>query len=141
MKTKLLLLVTFFVCCVWTADSQTGNVFVAQTFKAKTPDGGTAAERDSLYMEWLENVVKKNEKIVGRRDFRHYFGQDSRDWVVITEYRSLSDFEIADSLNGQLARKRWPDDKKRAEFFQKLTRYWETVHADEVYRILPKFTK
>ena len=141
MKTTLMLLVVFLICSVWTAHAQTGNVFIVQTFKAKMPEGGTAAERDSLYMEWVENVAKKNEKILSHRDFRHYFGQDSRDWIVITEYRSLTDFEATDSINVQLARKRWPDDKKRADFNQKLFRYWEPIHADEVYRILPKFSK
>jgi len=141
MKTSILLLLTLSVCCVWSVQAQTGNVFIVQTFKAKLPDGGTGAERDSLLMERIENVVKKNDKILSQRHFRHYFGQDSRDWIVITEYRNFADFEVADSLNGQLARKHWPDDKKRAEANRKLGSYFEPMHSDEVYRIVPKFTK
>jgi len=141
MKILLILLFAIFVCLSQTAVAQTGNVFVVQTFKTVIPEGGSAAERDSLYSEWYERMAKKNDKIVSRKDFRHYFGQDSRDWVVITEYRNLADFEASESVNSELAQKAWPDSKKRAEFFRKFLRYFEGGHSDEVYRQLTKFGK
>lgn len=121
--------------------AQTGNIFHVRTFTSVMPPGGSARERDSLLAEYLEHVVRKNDKIVSARHFRHYFGKDSRDWVLVVEYRKLEDYEAAVAVNQELSRKRWPDEAKRADFNRKLLRYWEPQHSDEVLRIVPGLSK
>ncbi len=124
-----------------TANAQQGNIVTMVTYKTEWPEGGRLAERDSLMGLWFENVVKKNVNIIHFQYFTHYYGKDSRDFVVLAEYKSLTDMAIADSMNTVLWRQYMPDAKKRAEFNQKLGRYFERGHSDEIYYILPKFTK
>lgn len=80
------------------------------------------------------------QKFGSQKNFRHYYGSDFRDWVVITEYKTWADIEAAAGINQELNKKKWPDDKKRAEFFRKVMKYFPT-HSDEIYRELPKFGK
>jgi hypothetical protein len=104
------------------------------------PEGGSAAERDSLLSEWFEAVPKKNEKILRVINLSHLYGSDSHDWVIIEEYKSWDDVEAARKLNQELFMKHWSDAKKRAQFNQKLRKYF-TGHSDEIYNELPKFRK
>ena len=90
---------------------------------------------------WFENVAKKNGVVIQINYFVHYCGGDGRDFVIMSEYKSLSDVVTADSVNTALWRQFMPDAKRRTEFNQKLGRYFETGYSDEIYRILPKFMK
>ena len=117
-----------------------GHLYVVTTWKTVMPEGGSAAERDSLLLEWVEGVMKKNDKILSQKNFRHYYGSDLRDWVVITEYKTWADIEESSKINKELNKQKWPDDKERKEFFKKLMKYFGT-HSDEIYMEMPKFGK
>lgn len=123
------------------ANAQQSNVVTVTTYKTVWPEGGKIAERDSLMNLWFENVAKKNGKIIHINYFVHYWGSDSRDYVIMAEYKSLSDMEKADSISTALWRLYMPDAKKRAEYNQKLGRYFDLMHSDEIYHTVPKFTK
>lgn len=134
------LICCFFISSIATAQDES-HVYIVVTYKAVMPENGTAAERDSLLSEWVEAVLKKNDKILSSKNLRHFYGGDSRDWVVISEYASWADIAEAIKVNQELAKKRWPDDKERREFFRKLGEYWLPSHSDEIYNELPKFKK
>lgn len=143
-------LIYFFVgiCCFFLLFNKTayaqeeGHIYAVVTWKAVMPDGGTEAERDSLMSEWVESTLKNNDKILSSKTLRHLSGSNSNDWVVITEYESWADIEAARKMNQELNKKKWPDDKKRAEFFRKLGKYFSGYsHSDEIYSELPKFKK
>jgi len=143
-------LVYFFagICCFFLLlnmaayAQEEGHVYVVATYKAVMPDGGTAAERDSLLSEWVEAVEKNNDKIISSKTLRHLYGNNSNDWVVITEYKNWADIEAAHKMNLELNKMKWPDDKKRAEFFRQLGKYFSGYsHSDEIYTELPKFKK
>jgi len=120
-------------------EEEEGHIYVVSTFKIAMPEGGSGDERDSLLMELIE-AQKSNEKVLSSKNLRHRYGSDFRDWVVIAEYATWADIEEAANINQELNRKKWPDDKKRAAFFQKLFKYFPT-HSDEIYTNLPKFDK
>ena len=122
------------------AQEKEPHFFVVTTWKTVMPDDGSAVERDSLMKEWTEKVLKKNEKIISQKNFRHYYGSDVRDWVIITEYKTWGDIEAAAKISQKLNKKSWPDDKKRSEFFKNLMKYFGT-HSDEIYKDMPKFSK
>ena len=133
------------VCCLLLnslsfTQEEERHFYVVTTWKTVMPEGGTAAERDSLMLEWVEGVLKKNDKIISQKNFRHYYGSDVRDWVIITEYKTWGDIEEAAKISQELNKKKWQDDKKRAEFFKNLMKYFGT-HSDEIYREMPKFGK
>lgn len=135
------------ICCIFVFSHGVANAqdeshaYVAVTYKAIMPDDGTVAERDSLLSEWTEAVTKKNDKILSSTNLRHFFGSDNRDWVVFVEYESFADIAEAIKVNQELAKKRWPNEKERSEFFQKLGKYFLPLHSDEIYTALPKFDK
>ncbi len=117
-----------------------GHVYVVVTWESIMPDGGTAEERDALVSEYVEAVIKKNDKIISHKNLRHMYGGNNHDWVVINEYATFADIAEASELNQKLSEKKWPNEKKRTEFFRKLGKYF-TGHADEIYRALPEFDK
>lgn len=135
------LLFAAFLICFCSVNAQQRNILTVVTYKTVWPEGGKLIERDSLMNVWFENVAKKNDKIIHMNYFVHYWGSDSRDFVVMTEYKSLADMVKSDSINTALWREYMPDAKKRSEFDQKLRRYFELLHSDEIYRTMPKFSK
>jgi hypothetical protein len=120
-------------------EEEEGHIYVVTTSRAVMPDDGTEAERDSLIME-LRDAQKSNEKVLSQINLRHTYGNDSHDWVVITEYKSWADIPEAGKINQELNKKKWPDEKERQDFFRKLGKYFDG-HSDEIYTELPKFGK
>ncbi|MFA8435539.1 MAG: hypothetical protein ACEPOZ_13555 [Marinifilaceae bacterium] len=117
-----------------------GNFFIVTTWKTVMPQDGNAAERDSLLMEWIVDVLRKNDKIISEKSLRHFYGSDLRDWVIITEYKSWADIEASWKKSEELMKLKWPDEKERGMYFKKLMKYFPE-HSDEIYRELPKFAK
>jgi len=122
------------------AQDDEGHIYVVSTFKTVIPEGGTSEDRDNLLME-LTEAQKSNKKVLSSITLRHRWGNDGRDWVVITEYKNMADFVEAGKINTKLNKKKWKDDDVRAEFFRKLGKYFEGGHSDEIYIELPKFTQ
>ncbi len=116
------------------------HVYVVVTWQTIMPEGGTAEDRDALLSEWIGAVLKKNNKILSSKNLRHMYGSNNHDWVVINEYATFADIAEAAKLNASLGKKKWPDEKKRAEFFRRLGEYYPS-HSDEIYRALPEFDK
>lgn len=116
-----------------------GHIFVITTWKTVMPEGGSAAERDSLLKE-LFDAHKSNPKVLSQMEMHHRWGHDSRDWVVITEYATMADIEDAGKINQELGKKKWPDDKKRAAFWKAIGKYFD-YHADEIYTGMPELRK
>ena len=121
------------------AQDDEGHIYVVTTWKTVIPEGGSSKERDSLILEVIE-AQKSNKKVLSSITMRHHWGSDSRDWVVINEYKNMADVLEAQKINTKLNRKKWKDDEGVTEFFRKLGKYF-IKHSDEIYRELPKFTK
>ena len=115
--------------------------FLVISRKTTMPDGGSAAERDSLLSVFVEAVIRKNDKILSQQSMQHRYGPDSRDWIVVREYANWTDIEAASLANDELRRETWPDQAERQAFFKELRKYWLPMHGDEVYVGLSKFEK
>ena len=115
------------------AQEEAPHIFNVVTWESVNPEGGSSAERDSLIAIWTENAINKNEFIVNQTIMTHLYGSNSSDYVVITEYKSMSDMEKAQSRNNELFREFMPDDEARAEFFDVLFKYFGN-HSDEIYQ-------
>ncbi len=122
------------------AQEEEPHVYQITTWKTVMPEGGSATERDSLLLEWVNAVLRPNTKILSSKNLRHDYGSDSHDWVVITEYKTWADIEAAGKMSDELFNKKWPDKKQQGEFNRRLGKYF-TGHSDEIYRELPKFRK
>lgn len=119
-------------------EEQAGHIFTVSTFKAVMPEGGSAAERDSLLMIGVE-LQNMNPKYLSVRLLRHRWGSDYQDWVFITEYATWADIEAAADIDEENFKKKWPDKDVEA-YLQAFGRYFPT-HSDEIYTELPKFGK
>jgi hypothetical protein len=116
------------------------HIYTATTFKIAMPSGGSEAERDSLVAEYLEWVVKKNDKVLSAKNYRHSWGSNSSDWLVISEFKSMADLAASEKIDDELMKKHWPDEKKRREFNRRFFSYFPN-HSDEIYSGDPKFDK
>ena len=115
------------------AQEEAPHIFNVVTWESVNPEGGSSAERDSLIAIWTENAINKNEFIVNQTIMTHLYGANSSDYVVINEYKSMSDMEKAQSRNGELFKEFMPDDEARAEFFSAMFKYFGS-HSDEIYQ-------
>ncbi len=143
MKTALLFLGLAF-CAVLLAGTSMAqeepHLFTMTTWEMTIPQGGSLAERDSLMAIFHEAVTKKNDKVLSSRDFVHYYTADSREYIVLQEFRTWQDIEAADKMNDELMAKAFPDQEKRREFNRKLGRYFGS-HGDRILTGRPKFSK
>ncbi len=55
------------------------HIFVSTTQKMTMPEGGRAAERDSLLQLYHEQVTKKNSNILSQRVMQHFYGSNNHD--------------------------------------------------------------
>jgi hypothetical protein len=119
-------------------EEEQGHIFTVSTFKGVMPEGGSAAERDSLLLVGVE-LQKMNPKQLSVKLLRHRWGNDFQDWVFITEYASWADIEAAGNIDEENFKKKWPD-KDWEEYLRAVGKYFPT-HSDEIYTELPKFGK
>ena len=103
-------------------------------------DSTAQAERNAILKEYFEKVDKKNEFIMHQWSMNHYYTDDSREYIVVTEYASWADIDKANDRSGELERQAWPDVQKRKDFMKKMNSYF-TNHKDAIYHGLPDMTK
>ena len=120
-------------------EEEVRHIFTISTWKAGAiPEGGSAAERDSLMMISVE-LQNMNPKYLSAKVLRHHWGSDFRDWVFITEYATWADIEEAGKIDEENFKKKWPD-KKWEEYLRMFGKYF-TTHSDEIYEERPKYGK
>ena len=117
---------------------QEGHLFTVTTFHGAMPEGGSAAERDSL-LTMLTELTKMNPKYLSQKTLRHHWGHNNQDWVVITEYANWDDIESSGKIDEDNFKKKWPKEDF-AKFNRATFKYFPT-HSDEIYAELPKYTK
>jgi hypothetical protein len=103
-------------------------------------DSVTRAERNVVLKEYHDKVTMKNEFVLHQWSMQHFFTEDSREFVVVSEYASWEDMEKAFNRDSELEKAAWPDAKQRAEFMKKMNSYF-TYHKDAIYSALPTMTK
>lgn len=74
----------------------------------------------------------KNEKVLSSRTMSHFFTADSREYVFIVEYKSLTDMEASFDIDEANEKKLWPDKKSR-EPYDKMWMKHFSHHADAIY--------
>lgn len=132
------LIVTPAVVFAQATDQHMVNV---QKWRTKYNPNGTVRERDSLVAIYVDNVVKKNDKILSHREYAHWFTEDNRDYIIIDEFKDYAAMEEANKLYDELEKKAWPDEKKRKDYFAALDAYFENWHGDGLYRMNPALSK
>jgi hypothetical protein len=144
MKRITVLLISGFVAVFSTgsvvAQAQSDHLYISTTFTTTSPEGGRLAERDSLLEIYHKQVTEKNPLILSQRVMQHFYGNDSRDLVFVTEYKGWADLDAADAKNTELFEKYWADDASRRQYNRMLNKYF-AGHADEIYGEKTKLRK
>lgn len=83
--------------------------------------------------EYFDKVTSKNDLIIGSEILTHYYTENSSDVIMVNVYRTWEDIEKAQTINDDLAKKAWPDEKARTAFFDKQNSYYLPMHSDEIY--------
>lgn len=117
------------------------HVYYFQVSHLAFPEDSEPGEIQKLRKEYLENVIYKNEYILGYYPMRHLYGADSRDFVEVYVVNSFSDVEKALDEMGKLSKEHWPDDEARKEFYSKYNKYFTGWHADYIYTNIPELSK
>ena len=115
------------------AQKENPNVFVLVTWEYLSPEDGSYAEFDSLAALWAENVTKNNEFIVSETTMSHMWGNNSADFVVLTEVKNFDDVQKAANRNFELVDEAWPDKEERQRYFDAYSKYFGN-HSDEIYQ-------
>lgn len=123
------------------AQPENTNFVHVSKLKILWPEGGSAKERDSLIAIYNDNVIKKNTYILSHREYTHFFTADSKDYMVIEEFKNFAAWEASNKMFEELEKAAWPDEKKRKEFFAMMDKYFEKWHGDALYTTNPKLNK
>jgi hypothetical protein len=94
-------------------------------------EGGTVEEREALFDEYHKKVIMRNNKILSRREMRHYWtgslGGGTTPYVIVTEFANIVDADAV-GINNETIQKSWPDEEKRKAFFEKRNKYIDREH-------------
>lgn len=103
-------------------------------------DSITRAERDAMLKEYLTKVTMKNEFVIHQWSMNHFFTDDSREFVTITEYANWNDIRKSFDRDSELENQAWPDAQKRHDFMNKMNNYF-SYHKDAIFNGLPNLSK
>ncbi len=135
LKTSVLLSVILFINCeTITAQSEQGNVVIMNFSKFKFPDEVSVPEFDSLTYLYNANVFKKNEYILNYQVVRHWWGNNTKDFIVIYEVKNWEDVIKASTRNNELFEEYWDTPEARKLFKEAYDKYFIVKHPDEIYR-------
>lgn len=130
----ILLLIT--LVSTLSAQSDSGNVVIMNFSEFKFPDEVSVPEFDSLNYLYTNNVFAKNEFILKYKIIRHWWGNNSRDFIVIYEVSDWDSVIKAKQRNNELFEEYWNTPEERRKFKQAYDKYFTVKHPDEVYREL-----
>ena len=116
-------------------------VIYIQKRKLGSPDDGDQDEYAALTKEYNEAVIQKNDLIKGYFPNYHAWGSDRRDFLEVFAFTSLADVEKSFDKTEELVKAAWPDEAKRKEFFEKLSKYYTGIHSDYIYHNVPELIK
>ena len=138
---SVLVIILLIPCSGFAQDDEKPNMVLCVTANADwSPEGGSWAEFDSLFTLASKNVVKKNKYIKMQVMVNHYYGADSDDFLVITEYNGsgLGIIEKAVEENAKLYKEWKPDKNDRDAYYKARAKYFKSGHSDEIYQIFQK---
>ena len=145
MKKGYLFLVLFIIVLmshIAVAQDKETHYYHIWTFKASFPEGGSYAERDSIFQLWVDKVQNKNEYLISVRHLVHGYGADSRDWLMIWELKKFEDIPAAMKRNVELFKEAWPDQEERKKYNKINAKYFgDWIHSDEIYTEIMRYRK
>ena len=128
----------FFSSASFAQDGNDFHVVHVQTNKLKGMMGDDADAFNELIVRQT-GVINSDSRVLRSYTLRHLWGDDSRDLVLITEFKSMDDLlSFYDDLNS-LLEKAIPKEQLDAD--NELWGKYVGQHSDEIYRVVNNTTK
>ncbi len=112
------------------------------TFMIKTNILSDYEDQDSYanYRLYFDKVIMNNRKILAYQPFRHFWGDDSREFIEIFVMDSFSDAELSQYESHALLSKMYPNENDRRQFLSSL---FSAIESQETsfYRNVPSLSK
>src|SRR6186997_887863 len=100
-----------------TSAQSTNTVFSVQTrYLDHMMDSTERAQLIGMLQEYHTKVTMKNELVISEKSMWHFYTDDSREFVTITEYADWSSIEKSGDRDEELEKQAWPDVKQRSDF-------------------------
>jgi len=111
-----------------------GNAVIITNLERAFPENGSMAEFDSLTQQFQTKVWDKNPLVISHKTVRHWWGNDNRDVIDITEVKTWEDIPKAMQKNDELFMTAWSTKEARASFNKAYDKYFTGKHSDEIYQ-------
>ena len=121
------------VCVIGNAQEKEKPVFITMTTLHRSMDV-KANDWKAAEQEYFDKVTSKNDLIIGSETLTHYYTNDNTEIILVSVYKTWEDIEKASTINDELIKKAWPDEKARTAFFEKYDKFYTPVHSDEIYQ-------
>lgn len=119
-------------------DSNDFHVVHVQTNKLKGMMGDDAEAFNELIVRQT-GVINADSRVIRSYTLRHYWGDDSRDLVLVTEFKNIDDlFSFYDDLDSLLEKAM---SKEQLDADNELWGKYVGQHSDEIYRVVNNTTK
>jgi hypothetical protein len=130
--------IIFFTTSTFAQSSDESHVVHIQTNKMKGVLGDDADAFNDMLRRQM-GVINGDSRVVSSYVLRHLWGADSRDFVLVTEFKNLDDlFSFYDDLNSLM------ENAFSKEQYDKDNEMWAKYvgqHADEIYQVTPGTSK
>jgi hypothetical protein len=111
------------------------HIVYIQTWKMKSLPAGDEAKAFGEMLQKQTAAVLDNAKLLSQRVVRHNWGADSRDLLIINEFKNLEDlFAFNNELNSIYEKSFTKEENKN---FNELWMKFVGQHSDEIYREVP----
>ncbi len=132
--TLFLLLFIVFATAVFSQE-MTGNVVVVTKFELRNAgDQAVPGQLDSLTRIYQEAITNGNEYVLDHKSLRHFWGNNSSDYVVMYTVKSWEDVIKANERMDELFNEKWATKEARDAFNKAYDKYFTGKHSDEIYR-------
>ncbi len=118
------------------------RILYYQTQHFAFPDDGSAEEFEKLHLEYVNNIINKNETIIGYYPHEHAWGSDKREFKEAYVLNSMADLEKMAKRNGELMDEYQKDkDDARKAYFKAWFKYTTGFHGDAIYSEISELNK
>lgn len=115
-------------------------VYLRTSYFAR-PENRVPGEYGKARNEFLENVTNKNEYIKGYYPHRHYYGQNSNEFVEAYFLDSVDDLDDMNRRNGELFMEHYTTDESKKTMADIQRKYFTGVHGDQILSVVKELRK
>ncbi|HEY4967937.1 MAG TPA: hypothetical protein VII28_16135 [Puia sp.] len=117
---------------------ETGHTrpFLIHTMYLSSTDENKNINTDSVLKIFKKNILEPNQFYTSSKIVSHWYGQDSRQVLVITEYNNWDDIAKSEIRQNEIIEQMMKDKSMAA-----IGKMWESLifpehHSDEIYRVV-----